>query len=229
MEKQRKLKLLSIFALVLAVLATSLGFAAFSTTLSISSSASVSANSDNFKMRIYGYNGDPTNLWPSADNEGQLFLDSNYSLTEAVYSSNYDNIASTKAVIDNQTLSISNLKATFNSKPLEQGIYFFKIKNEGAYDAYITDNLTDVITGTCTAGTGTTASYVAEACKDITLIRSLVDNQYNEVEPIVRPNESVYLFILMQYDANNDSIQADGPFSVEFPTIQLTFTTTPTQ
>ena len=55
MEKVRQVKVLSIFALVLAILGMSLGFATFSSTLNISSSATVSPNSEDFKMRIYGF------------------------------------------------------------------------------------------------------------------------------------------------------------------------------
>ena len=50
MEKERHIKILSIIALVLAIAGMSLGFAAFSTTLNISSSASVTPNSDNFNI-----------------------------------------------------------------------------------------------------------------------------------------------------------------------------------
>ena len=50
MEHNRKIKILSIVALVLAISAMTLGFAAFSTTLNISSSASVTPNSGDFSV-----------------------------------------------------------------------------------------------------------------------------------------------------------------------------------
>ncbi|MBQ3511969.1 MAG: hypothetical protein IJA30_06735 [Bacilli bacterium] len=49
MEKERQIKLLSIIALVVAITGMTLGFAAFSTTLNISSSATVTPNSEDFK------------------------------------------------------------------------------------------------------------------------------------------------------------------------------------
>ena len=55
MKNSRQTKLLVIIALVLALTGMSLGFAAFSSTLSISSSASVTPNSSDFKIKIYGY------------------------------------------------------------------------------------------------------------------------------------------------------------------------------
>lgn len=56
MERDRKIRMLSIVALVLAITGMSLGFAAFSSTLTISSSATVTPNSDDFKIKVYGYN-----------------------------------------------------------------------------------------------------------------------------------------------------------------------------
>ena len=50
MERQRQIKILSIIALVVAIVGMSLGFAAFSTTLNISSSASVTPDSEDFKV-----------------------------------------------------------------------------------------------------------------------------------------------------------------------------------
>ena len=52
MEKTRQIKILSIVALVVAIAGMTLGFAAFSTTLSISSSATVTPNSDDFKVVV---------------------------------------------------------------------------------------------------------------------------------------------------------------------------------
>ena len=53
MEKQRQMKLLSIVTLVVAIIGMTLGFAAFSTTLSISSSATVTPTSEDFKISLY--------------------------------------------------------------------------------------------------------------------------------------------------------------------------------
>ena len=50
MEKTRQMKILSIIALVVAIAGMTLGFASFSTTLSISSSATVIPNSEDFKV-----------------------------------------------------------------------------------------------------------------------------------------------------------------------------------
>ena len=52
MYKTKKEKILMIIALVVGIASLSIGFAAFSTTLNISSSASVNPNSDNFKVKF---------------------------------------------------------------------------------------------------------------------------------------------------------------------------------
>ena len=71
MEKERQVKLLSIIALVVAITGMTLGFAAFSTTLNISSSATVTPNSSDFKINVYGFE----------DYESiEQFLDSGFSI-----------------------------------------------------------------------------------------------------------------------------------------------------
>ena len=52
MEHNRKQKMLIIIALVVGIASLSIGFAAFSTTLNISSSASVTPNSDTFSVKF---------------------------------------------------------------------------------------------------------------------------------------------------------------------------------
>ena len=73
MRKDRKVQILSIVALVLAITGMSLGFAAFSSTLTISSSATVTPNSDDFSMTFLGLdeNGEYTSessIYPVSEN-----------------------------------------------------------------------------------------------------------------------------------------------------------------
>ena len=58
MEKGRKIKILSIIALVVSIIGMTLGFAAFSSTLTISSSASVTPNASDFNFVVYGIGDD---------------------------------------------------------------------------------------------------------------------------------------------------------------------------
>lgn len=226
MEKDRRIKILSIVALVLAITGMSLGFAAFTSTLTISSSATVTPNSDDFNIKIYGFIGNPDDIWKEDISLENLFIEGNTSTTTSTFCSNFDITAGTNAIIDNSTLSISNLKTNFNSTNDEQGVYVFKISNEGKYTAYLEQESMSEITGICTAETGTTASYVEETCQNALLITTFLDNEYNVANKI-EPGNSIYLYIILQYDISEENVEADGPFSVEFPTLELNFTTAP--
>ena len=131
MNKTRQIKILSIIALVLAITGMTLGFAAFATTLSISSSATVTPSSEDFKINIYGVK-DQQSL-----NE---FLNNNYQF-EDVYLSSTNGVAlannadSVVATINNSTHTISGLKALFDNKSGDVS-YIFVIKNEAKYDAF---------------------------------------------------------------------------------------------
>ena len=61
MSSYRKTKVLTIIALVIAIVTLGVGFAAFSTTLNISSSASVSPSSDNFSIGFYANKSQSSN------------------------------------------------------------------------------------------------------------------------------------------------------------------------
>ena len=54
MERNRQTKVIAIVALCVAVVGLTLGFAAFSNTLTISSSATVTPNESDFKLTVYG-------------------------------------------------------------------------------------------------------------------------------------------------------------------------------
>lgn len=116
MEKQRNIKILSIVALVLAIAGLTLGFAAFSATLNISSSASVSPNSDAFKVRFAGLNGD-----------------------NKVIITNYSGIGGTAepAIISSDGLSIVGINVPL-SEIGDAAVFSAYIENTGEYDAHIT-------------------------------------------------------------------------------------------
>jgi hypothetical protein len=114
---------------MLAVAGMTFGFAAFSTSLNISSSANVIPNSDDFKLRIYGF---------ATEENAVLFVDSifmneapNFDLLsneESVVVSDGKSMSGETAVIDNSTLSISNMNVSL-SEPSESTVaYLFVIK-----------------------------------------------------------------------------------------------------
>ena len=231
MEKERQVKLLSIIALVVAIAGMTLGFAAFSTTLNISSSATVTPNSSDFKINVYGFE----------DYESiEQFLDSGFSIENI-------NLSSTTAAglaqeaestflmasIDNNSHTISNLQAQFT---LDKGMitYPLIIKNEGKYDAYIdlSDFLNDSVLSkeygaTCFAGEGASEELVEKACNGLKITFGIIDKNTGDGKVI---NENFYkipvnTFELFAVIIEYSSTPADGPFTAKFPEFKLNFST----
>lgn len=207
MEKQRQIKILSIVALVLAISAMTLGFAAFSTTLNISSSASVTPNSADFAVK---------------------FSTSQTSLVDGDVSPNLsdDGVSATKAKITNgATPSLSNLSATF-SKPGQYVVYQLYIKNEGAYTAYL-NNINFLGEKTCIAAEETTESLVQSACDSMTIKVYSYADEYTETTKIEnRPLEkgkASHFVIRLAYES--DGTPVDGSFKISFPSISLVYST----
>ena len=125
MEKNRQIKMMFIVALVLSVTAMTLGFAAFSSTLNISSGASVTPNSDDFKVRFVGING---------DNKAIISAYSSSQKPEA-------------GIISDDGLSISGINVSMQK--IGDGAQFSAyIENQGQYDAVITKKGMKYIEGT---------------------------------------------------------------------------------
>lgn len=247
MKRNRQTKILAIIALVVAIAGMSLGFAAFSSTLSISSSASVNPNSSDFKIKIYGY--------PETTTEN-IFNSSAY-ISETLsygFDDNTGNLLDAVASINNSTLSITGID-TQMTKPGDDHLFFFKISNEGQYDAYFDlSQLTINYPLACIAEPDATESLVEAACGDITNTIVLIteegleaqikydngeitEDEYWELQETefyvpdttgslkLEKNKSIFLLFDIYYDSIGD--RADGPFSVTFDDVQLEFTTNP--
>lgn len=234
MEKTRQSKVLSIVALVLAILSMSLGFAAFSTTLNIASSATVTPNSEDFKVTVYGF----------VDQESLEAYTSDYILKDSYLSSTtaapiiVDDSTGSTAVIDNSTHTINNLVGNFKSNNTAI-TYPFIIKNEGKYDAYLDLSqftyedgqytLETYYPGTCVAGEGTTPSLVEETCQ-YTIAGIFVNDSTSDV-PIVTSSsyyeipKGSYIMAGVAIGYVEAQTLADGPFTVTFDDIKLNFST----
>ena len=231
MEKERHVKILSIVALVVAIVGMTLGFAAFSNTLTISSGATVNPSSDEFKIKIYGFKdqnlvADPESIWNYTDSD----LSDSFGV-----SANFDATGSTVS-IDNSNHTISNMRVNFGST-VGAVQYAFVIKNEGLYDAYL--DLTGMIenesvnvlgkhsTATCTPGDGATPALVESACGGIQAIATFIDKETNDIKFTrddyykipVGGSEVVYVVF------NYEGPFADGPFEAEFTDFQFKFST----
>ena len=150
--KNQKQKLIAIVALCVSVLGLTLGFAAFSNTLTISSSATVTPESSDFKLVVYGVpNLGEYDQYAAGANSNDyrhnlvLPISKFTSTTTAEpllrHTEGVDDIPSTaakKAIITNGngSFSISDISLTF-SEPGQGADYYFVLRNEGNYDAYL--------------------------------------------------------------------------------------------
>ena len=163
MEKNRSSKIIAVVALVVAVFGLTLGFAAFSNTLTISSSAYVSPSSENFKINLSGSeSGITTNV-----------------VGTPAQSENLGYYASQASVSGSR---ISGLKANV-TQPGQEVSYTFYVHNDGEYDAYLNSIVFANVEGQsapryCVAvdPQTTTASLVSAACESISVTVKVGDD-----------------------------------------------------
>ena len=216
MEKNRQLKVMFIVALVLSITAMTLGFAAFSSTLNISASASVTPNSDDFKVQIFGINGD--NVVPIT-----------YQSTAG----------STNGRINDDGISISGINVVL-TKPGNHVAYKFVVRNTGKYDAYI-----ESFRGTKIGPNGelfrcvpTGSNRISDnllegACNSVKLTYGVYDYETGESllsyeqqanGIVISPGDAIY--VGMSYKYAEDGVYADGDFIVEIGNFYIDATST---
>ena len=233
MKQNKQSKLVAILALCVSVVGLTLGFAAFSNTLTISSSATVSPNESDFDINVYGMDEET-----ACDNNRTLesFTSTDKSVPDCVSTAKSATISEIKD--DGKSITISNINIGF-SAPGEYAYYYYIIKNEGEYDAYIDtaqfspfDYSAGGAPKTCTAATETNVDMVNNACSDIILSADITgikgENFVDVTESSVYQlgkGESILLEMGIEY--NEDGERADGDFSVEFDPITIEFTSVP--
>ena len=155
MEKNRTGQIIAVFALVVGVVGLSIGFAAFSNTLKIQTSATVTPDSST------------------------LNVDFSSSLTEVVTNditpvATPSSLVVTDAKIDNTTdPTISNLSATF-TEPGQSVVYEFYAFNAGELKAYLKSIVYENVASktsnkVCVAADGTDDALVQKACDGISV------------------------------------------------------------
>ena len=206
MSSYRRTQIFTIVALVAAIITLGVGFAAFSTTLNISSSATVSPSSDSFSIGFYANSSQASNT------------------VVKIFPSMGTNASGDSIDITGGSKMLTGLKASF-SKPGSSIVYDVVIRNDGEYDAYL-NKVYMSQNGTCVAGTGTTNSLVQNACDGIR-IAFMIDgydgNLSGDVNIPIAKGESLNVQIVIRYRA--EAAYADGPFNVSFDPISLDFST----
>ena len=242
MRKNRQMQLILILAICVSIVGISLGFAAFSNTLTISSSAIVKPDQKDFFLRAYGLaeaNMDE-DLWSyepyKSTNISKPFIYGGSATDAVIESSNGEN--------GKNEITISNLHMTW-TEPDQAVEYWFMIKNEGHYDAYIAQSEFDKLVNLnesiiCTAITGTSEDMVENACDymDIHIEAHSSDQtiqldkdggtgeNYIKINKYTSESDFDYITIALVIQYKLDA-RADGDFKVTFPNISLEFTSAP--
>ena len=222
--EDKKARSLGIVAILLAVIGLSLGFAAYSNTLTIKSSAEVEPDSDIFNVD-FSKNSDSVvddDIVPVLDPTG------------------VSGFTATNAVIDNDggDAVIKNLHAVF-TKPGQKATYSFYTRNAGDLKAYLKSvtfsNVSgESVTKKCTGKTGPNAptpALVASACQGITLTLTVGTESFttttlrnafaNPTAHDLVKNGSETVKVEIAYTAGSE--QADGGFDVSFGDITLLY------
>ena len=215
MIENKAYKVMIVLALVLGVVGVTLGYAAFSNTLTISSAAEVTPDSSKFNVDF-----------SSTD----LSVATN-PVTPVLTPNNVTGFTATNGTINNTSdPTVTGIKATF-TEPGQQATYTFYAYNAGEYIAYL-NSLTFSGSKTCQAitpqtGTAATDSLVQAACAGITLTATVgttgptattVDNITGHTLGI---GDAEQVVVEIEYAAN--SAIADGDFEVSFPDIVLNY------
>ena len=216
-SRDRSYQVVTLVALVVAVLGLSVGFAAFSNTLTIKSSAEVKPDSSQFNVDL------------------SAVADSVSTSVVGVASGTAGATAGT-ATIDNSgtaSASIENVSATF-TEPGQTVTYTFHARNVGTYAAYLNTITFGSATGAtaatetkvCTAGSGTSATLVAAACEGITLtldvgsLTGVTATQTGISGHSLAASASEQIVVTIAYTG---TAKADGDFSVKFGDIVLQY------
>lgn len=209
MRDTKAYRTISIIALVLGIVGVTLGYAAFSITLKISSSASVSPDGSKFNV---DFSSSSSSVQTNA-----IVPTLNKTVT---------NFTATNGTIDNTSdPEITNLSATF-TEPGQSATYTFYAYNAGEYLAYL-NSIVFQGSKACTAKTGTNQNLVNTACNGITLSvkvgseSATTTSIANITSHSLATDASEEIVVTISYA--DDAGRADGDFDVSFPDILLTY------
>ena len=202
-------KILAVLALVIGVVGVTLGYAAFSNTLTITTSAEVHPDASAFNV---DFSSSSSSVQTNA-------------ITPQL-STTATGFTATNGTIDNTNdPTITNLTATF-TEPGQSVTYEFYAYNAGEYLAYLNSI---VFSGNkvCTAASGTTQTLVDSACNGISLTATVGSENATTTSMAsitghtLAKNTAELITVVIDYATG--SAWADGNFTVTFPNIVLTY------
>ena len=209
MNDNKAYRIIALVALVLGIAGVTLGYAAFSNTLTISSSAEVKPDPSTFNVDF------------SSSNSAVVA-----NAITPTLSANVTGFNATNATIDNTSApTISNLKATFTA-PGQSVTYTFYAYNAGQYIAYL-NSIVFSGSKTCTAKSGTTQGLVDTACTGISLsvkvgAEAVTTTSIASIDShSLGINAAEEIVVTISYAAGSGV--ADGDFDVTLPDIVLTY------
>ena len=207
MEKDRKIKIISIVALVLAVCGMSLGFAAFSTSLKLSSSAMVTPDDATFSVKF-------------STNKDELVVD------DVVPSEISSGLTASNGVIDNSAApTLKNLSVEFTT-PGQYVEYTIYARNEGEYIAYLNNVYFDG-QKKCSADEGVEKSLVDSACSAINLLVYVNGEEYTDTTEIsghsLAKGAGDEVKIRISYDESGQAMT--DAFNIKFGNIAMIYST----
>lgn len=218
MEKERNSKIIAIVALLVAVVGVSIGFAAYTETLTIKSSASVTP-SDDFHVYLSTTDGTQSSgeVTPVVKNGGVVVENP---------TTNTNGPKADAASLSDDT--ISGLKAYFTA-PGQEVTYTFYAHNASDYVAYLNSvvfaEVTSGKTKKCEAvNAGTTG--VDEACADISVTVKVNNDLFTttNTDPTTHSlGKGLYEPVIVTIAYANNQNRANGDFNVTFGDITLTY------
>ena len=206
----RSSKIIAIIALIIGIAGVTLGYAAFSNTLTISPAAQVTPDPSTFNV---DFSSSSTSVQTNP-------------IVATLTPTGVTNFIATNGTIDNSSDPvITNLKATF-TEPGQTATYTFYSYNLGNYIAYLKSIVFEG-SKTCTAKIGTTQSQVDSACNGITLNVKVGSEEVTNTSVATVTNHSLGINtseeIIVTISYTTGSALADGDFDVTLPDIVLTY------
>lgn len=211
MDRDRSTKVIAIVALCVAIFGLSVGFAAFSNDLTITSEATVKPNASDFDVN---------------------FSSSDTSETDGdVTATSTAGVSAQDATINNATApTISGIKVEF-TEPGQSAKYSFFAHNAGKYNAFLNNvtfkNVNDANANiTCVAAEGTNANMVASACQGISIKVKVGTTTFAESTPTITSHElpiDQYEPVEVTIEYKTGAARADGDFQVNIGDIVLTY------